>query len=52
MIEGLKKIATVLNLPEDSNVIEIRRAFETKKNSLPLFVQNKYEEILRKFEKE
>ena len=52
MIEGLKKIATVLGLPEDSSVIEIRRAFETNKNSLPLFVQNKYEKILRKFEKE
>lgn len=52
MIEGLKKIAAKLNLPEDSSVIEIRRAFETNKNSLSPFLKDGFEMVLQKFEKE
>ena len=49
--ETRKKMAELLNLPENSSVIEIRRAFELDKNTLPVAIANSYEEIISELER-
>ena len=49
--EQVKRIAVCLDLPEDSSVAEIRRAFETNKNSLPTAIANSYEETISELER-